>query len=540
MSFIFPCFRFSLSLTFFLVTIDSARRVQPTSSSHTHQLGPAPVPVFLPAGRLERRAPFCSSRSRLDHPKRLGYGYSIVHQDTARGLRDSRLGDLGSCRGSRVAFRDLNEWNLFLKTPEAREIFRGAGKGVSHNCMMAQVSALRDALPDEELAARLDKVRTSKESTSTQELTPSELALDGEVDSSPGPQEKAVTLSGMRASVSASRNSGRVENFLDEWLKKVGHQFSNICMMHTAADPLRQAKTVACSTNCDMIVFAVSRHLGPHSFQLVKTTHGATPFRKYADDINGLNTYAARFQSYLTGHSTDQIAELAEGLEKDPSRPISVTTRISRLIAKKTEKILVKRPWSRNKKKLAAAGFCLVLHPEIRTPYEKISSPSRRLTPTDIRRLHIDLDDRFIDIVKVNPSTKSNNTDSDASSSELTPGPQGKQSTAGNQVKRPKAVHQAKQPNPSHRAKKTAPCPPLQRSPTPCVQHERSHSVSNSEESLATFRRRHREHVHAARNHPTPPSLSSSQEDAKGQTDQDSNYDGSAGGWQEGSESDSH
>ena len=66
---------------------------------------------------------------------------------------------------------------------------------------------------------------------------------------------------------------------------------------------------MAKTANCEMIMFAVSRHLAAHSFQLVTSTHGASRFVAAAANLDGTRSYAARFQSYLTGY---EVAELAK------------------------------------------------------------------------------------------------------------------------------------------------------------------------------------------------------------------------------------
>ncbi|EHS63912.1 uncharacterized protein PGTG_20893 [Puccinia graminis f. sp. tritici CRL 75-36-700-3] len=286
--------------------------------------------------------------------------------------------------GRRIPLRELTGWNKYMKTPEAREVFQGAGKGVGQSDAMSRVSALRKAAQAKGSNGQTDADGTSQNERGSNELTPAELALDNDeeaISENTRPNDKQGGGVGKRAAVSLSLVSDRVESFLEDWLEK--------------------AKTMAISANCDMIMIAVSNHLGPHSFQFVKKTHGAIPFVKHSDDMDGMYNYAARFQSYNTGHGAEYIAELAEGLEKDPSRPITVPVRMARLIAKKTQGIIKKWPWKDNTKRLKKMNYRLVVHPDLRTPIEYITSPSRGLSPADIRRLHLDLDDHFIDVVEI-------------------------------------------------------------------------------------------------------------------------------------------
>jgi hypothetical protein len=57
-------------------------------------------------------------------------------------------------------------------------------------------------------------------------------------------------------------------------------------------------------------MFAVSRHLGSHAFQLAKWTPGATRFVTGAKALDGPKHYPARMQAYLTGYEVAQVAKI--------------------------------------------------------------------------------------------------------------------------------------------------------------------------------------------------------------------------------------
>jgi hypothetical protein len=177
-----------------------------------------------------------------------------------------------------------------------------------------------------------------------------------------------------------------------------------------------------------MVLFAVSTHLGPNSFQFTKATHRAIPFVDLADDVDQPNTYQARFQSSLVGLSVTQMGEAkAKAARRVRNRPPNVTTKMSDLAGKysltfpkclpldltnicavtQTNGRIKSWPWSNNKTRLAEKGFQLVTDPRLRTPVEMITTPSRSLKVDFIHSLLLDLDDGYINIVPLHPATPS-------------------------------------------------------------------------------------------------------------------------------------
>ncbi|KAI9621192.1 hypothetical protein KEM48_007840 [Puccinia striiformis f. sp. tritici PST-130] len=305
---------------------------------------------------------------------------------------------LGQC----LAMRNISDWNLFLKTEPAREKFRGAGKGgIAQHHPMAEIGAMWEDIgkklpPDFAIDGR-----------PADRLTSSERALDDNVgDSDPTASRNnalaVVSPPTLRGTVSMSTAAGQVQDFLDRWV--------------------HQANRVAQTCKCEMILFTVSKYLGADSYSLATTTHGATAFANLANKLDGQNTYATRFHAWAVGHSAEHIASLADPEEALVNRPRSLkfTERISRLLARKTEGVLTQWPWTNCEVKLAKAGFRLKLDPRLRINIAGLSKPSSTLLANEIRKLHLDLDDKYIDVVRMSPgsscSTASSRSQSPVSS----------------------------------------------------------------------------------------------------------------------------
>ncbi|KAH9462039.1 hypothetical protein Pst134EB_005956 [Puccinia striiformis f. sp. tritici] len=175
----------------------------------------------------------------------------------------------------------------------------------------------------------------------------------------------AVDSQEMRGTVSMAGASVKVQDFVDEWVIK--------------------ANSVAETYN----------------------THCAYPFVQLADDLDGQNTYGTRFHGWLVGQSSEAIAAQADPENSIHPRTINVKARLARLIGKKTENIWTKWPWTDCEKVLAKHGFKLVLHPKIRTERHIFNCPGKHLLTPDIQALHLDLDNKYIDVVRVPRSNSS-------------------------------------------------------------------------------------------------------------------------------------
>ncbi|WAQ88947.1 hypothetical protein PtA15_10A370 [Puccinia triticina] len=268
-------------------------------------------------------------------------------------------------RGKSLPIQKPSDWIRFRKTQPARDVFCGRGKGgIAQKDGMARVSELYEAA-GRKLPADAEEDRPSKAGDRSNVLTPSELALDDD--------SKADNNSGVAAASLASSRANRV------------------------------SKTY----NCEMILFTVSKYIGRHSYQLTTTTHGATPFVQIAEDLDGPNTFGNRLHAWVVGHTSDYISSALDPDPPNSKHSLKVTTRMARLAAKKTKNVFTTWPWTNCEERLAKQRFRLELNPRMRTPIKNITNPSRYLGPGDIRQLHLDLDDKFINIVRITTATSS-------------------------------------------------------------------------------------------------------------------------------------
>ncbi|OAV92415.1 hypothetical protein PTTG_12357 [Puccinia triticina 1-1 BBBD Race 1] len=293
--------------------------------------------------------------------------------------------------GKRKAVRRPNRWNRFLQQLSARNKFRGVGKGVGrHRVGMAEISVLYKRYRARKKIPGTDNSNTTPASRSPSpeaELTPSELALDDDSDTEQDSHAERASppASDLRGSISLARAASTVESYLANWVI--------------------QANSIAQTCNCKMILFAVSTHLGRHSFQITKSTHRAVPFVDLADNVDQPNTYPARFQASLVGTTPSETAKPKTPPRRvRPPRP-NVTDQMIAFAVAKTNNAINHWLWSNNQCALASAGYRLVTDPRMRTPVEKITSPSCWLTVKYIRSLHLDLDDGYINLLPLEPAT---------------------------------------------------------------------------------------------------------------------------------------
>ncbi|KAA1067688.1 hypothetical protein PGT21_014627 [Puccinia graminis f. sp. tritici] len=197
---------------------------------------------------------------------------------------------------------------FLYKTKEARDIFRG--HGVAKKNGMLEVSSKWHGLSDEEkleFAKCVRSVGSNARPANTEGPgnNPDEVDDTDEID--------AAGEVSMRQTVSLKRAADQVQNFMDDWVARAVH--------------------IAKTTNCEMVMFAVSRHLGSHAFQLAKWTHGATRFVTGSKALDGPKHYPARMQAYLTGYEVAQVAKINSkkgcAVKK---HPVSISKRMAALI----------------------------------------------------------------------------------------------------------------------------------------------------------------------------------------------------------------
>ncbi|KAI7956690.1 hypothetical protein MJO28_003785 [Puccinia striiformis f. sp. tritici] len=277
--------------------------------------------------------------------------------------------------GKRMVIKKLTSWNRFMKTHQARKVFSGPRKGVKQKTAMGGVSKLYHSLSVEEKKAY--QVPAPPETSDGEDTAESALA------SQPPDVDESLSTAherGMRQTVSFKRASDQVQNFMDSWVQQAVH--------------------VAKTCSCEMVFFTVSKHLGPHSFQFMQTTHGASAFAGAAQNVDGARNYLARMQSFFVGYQVSEIAAIADGKPgKNKSRAVTAVARMSQLIAEKTNGALTQWPWTNTDAELAEFKYRLVLLPGAKTQREWITTPSRNFNVRCQAFTHKDLDENLIDVV---------------------------------------------------------------------------------------------------------------------------------------------
>jgi hypothetical protein len=122
----------------------------------------------------------------------------------------------------------------------------------------------------------------------------------------------------LRSSVSFREAADEVQTHMDKWLELVSssHSYTTINGSTVLLIPTFQATRITQRCNAQFIMFGVSNHLGPHSFQYMRSTPGATPFLEFSLDADQAKHYAARFQSFITGYTEHQLASVGKSKSK--------------------------------------------------------------------------------------------------------------------------------------------------------------------------------------------------------------------------------
>lgn len=132
-------------------------------------------------------------------------------------------------------------------------------------------------------------------------------------------------------------------------------------------------------------------------------------------------------------------------IRASPCPTLEMLTLLQSIIqsGKKTENIWTKWPWTDCEKVLAKHGFELVLHPKIRTERHIFNRPGKHLLAPDIQALHLDLDNKYIDVVRV-PRRNSSRSPS------ITPSERSRSSSSSSQTSSSSRSGSACQISPGH------------------------------------------------------------------------------------------
>ncbi|WAR63898.1 hypothetical protein PtB15_16B57 [Puccinia triticina] len=231
--------------------------------------------------------------------------------------------------GRRMAVRNPNSFNYFMKTKNARAVFCGPRKGVKWSPGMGGVSGLWKKLSSEEQA----KYRHLASTTTRPDGPSHPQNEDGshEADEASDDDEPIVAANqvGMRKSILLLSSSKEVENFLDKW----------------DAEAVNVAETFGFSDLAASIAM-----------------------------VNEQADKAAKAGSHAPGAKGGKDASF-------PLRPVSAVNRMSKLIAEKTGGAITQWPWSKTDYRLAEVKYQLELLPGAKVAASWLKRPSRGLTP---------------------------------------------------------------------------------------------------------------------------------------------------------------
>ncbi|KAH9809626.1 hypothetical protein DFH28DRAFT_1086086 [Melampsora americana] len=283
------------------------------------------------------------------------------------------VSDIEKVFGKYVGIRRPSAWNRFLQSPNARAIFKEA-RGIGDGKGMKLLSQVWKNMTQEEKDVY-------KEATQAADSTTLNTLEQGLEEVQVGPQRRQAILHPRSNVVINPRNlvqyKHNAETFMDEMLAK--------CI------------PVAKTNHFEVVLIAVSTHIGKHNFQITRNTAGVTLPVKMIYDIEGVQNFPAQLQALLVGKTTLQLADdladkTAHGLHA------RVVKSLSRFLHGVTG--LNHWPWSRCDKTLGDLGFELKLLPGARSQLATFKTPSNTLNQAKLLALESDLNDNMIHLVR--------------------------------------------------------------------------------------------------------------------------------------------
>ncbi|PLW55401.1 hypothetical protein PCANC_02294 [Puccinia coronata f. sp. avenae] len=204
-----------------------------------------------------------------------------IEQAVAAIERGVSLSMVFAILGRRIAIKEANRWNQFLQTDQAQFIFQQSGLGVKDKGVMKQLSVAYALLSEDEKAALSNQLSPADPT--------SENAADDDNDKDNIlVQAPSVNTNMVRGTVSAKVRHKKAKKVMDAWLD--------------------EAVNVTKTCSCKFVIFAVTNHLGPHSFQFTRCTPGATISNQAIAELDGDNCYPACLQALISGAQIGQVA----------------------------------------------------------------------------------------------------------------------------------------------------------------------------------------------------------------------------------------
>ncbi|KAH9816604.1 hypothetical protein DFH28DRAFT_1056365 [Melampsora americana] len=264
--------------------------------------------------------------------------------------------------GKYIGVRRPSAWNQFLRSDLAHAVFKEAS-GIHSGEAMKVLGVKWSSMDADEKKPYIDAAKKGK--THLDEL-------DNELEAiEVGPHTRNEILQPrtkvLTNAVCLKKYKDNAERLLDNTIAK--------CV------------PIAKSNHFELVIIAVSNHIGKHNFQLTRNTAALDKQIKFLYDSD--EPFPAQLQMYLLGKT---IPELASDIA---SKFLKWSTTFQR----KTTG-LAKWPWSNCDKVLSDAGFELKLLPGARTAETTLKTPSSALNHAKALALDQDLKEHLLRLVK--------------------------------------------------------------------------------------------------------------------------------------------
>ncbi|KAH9809103.1 hypothetical protein DFH28DRAFT_1037062 [Melampsora americana] len=284
--------------------------------------------------------------------------------------------------GKYLGVRQASAWNGFLQSEFAKEVFKAAGGIGSGEAMKILSDKWGELHLHERATYKKKKSQDEDINANTLDIDP----LDEELD------EMGVG-SQARSGILQSRTNPLTKPRCLERYKIAAERF----MDNTLANCI----PVAHANHFEMVLIAVSTHIGKHNFQITRNTVGLNKAINVIYEADGVNKLPVQLQSYLVGKEPNGlVTELADRSRRIQSK---VVGSLSQLLY---DTVGLKHwPWSNCDAVLANAGVELKLLPGARSVEETFKTPSNKLTAAKVAALDADLKEHLIQLVRLPRTT---------------------------------------------------------------------------------------------------------------------------------------
>ncbi|KAH9807540.1 hypothetical protein DFH28DRAFT_1089350 [Melampsora americana] len=272
--------------------------------------------------------------------------------------------------GKYMGVRRPSAWNGYLQSDFARSVFKEAG-GVASGEAMRVLKANWATINKAEKETYRKVPRNTSADTTNEDLK--DLGIGAQSQSNIL-QPRTTVITNARC---LKQYKVSAERLLDQTLAKCA--------------------PIARANHFEMVIIAVSTHIGPNHFQLTRNTIGVDKALQIIYNNQGADVLPVQLQAYLVGKSPHGLqSELENQGRRFQSRVVNA---LSTHLYETTK--LKHWPWSRCDATLAAAGYELKLLPGARSVEETFKTCSSQLNQAKLVALNEDLKDNLIQLVRI-------------------------------------------------------------------------------------------------------------------------------------------